>query len=92
MRGQGELKRRSRFFIGNCVNNRTASTEQLDFAKRFGSGSGHGPLFSCKKALPELPDSAFDAKGDYAMIALQASTSASLSAADSAWDAALVLT
>ena len=31
--------------IGNCVKNRAASTEQLHFAKQFGSGSGHGPLF-----------------------------------------------
>lgn len=34
----------------------------------------------------------FVLNGNYAMIALQASTSASLSAADSAWDFALVLT
>ena len=29
---------------GNCAKKRAASTERLDLAKRFGSGSGHGPL------------------------------------------------
>ena len=34
--------------LGNCVKNRAASTERLNLVKRFGSGSGHGPL-SCPK-------------------------------------------
>ena len=32
-------------YIGNYVKNRAASTERLGFAKQFGSGNGHGPLF-----------------------------------------------
>ena len=31
--------------IGNCVKTFAASTEMLRIAKRFGSGSGHWPLF-----------------------------------------------
>ena len=34
------------YSIGNCAKNRAASIERLGFAKRFGSGSGHGPLFA----------------------------------------------
>ena len=30
------------YHIGNCVKYRATSTERLDAAKRFGSGSGHG--------------------------------------------------